>query len=114
MRKYQELKKRALVELETGDVSAVNAAVLLTKLLQLASGAVYDEFGEPHLVSTDRYELITELVAERSQSVVVFNWRHQRDELVKLAEAEGFKYGLIDGSVSANGRTAFIEQFQAG
>lgn len=114
MRKYQELKKRAMVELDSGDVSAVNAAVLLTKLLQLTSGAVYDEFGEPHLVSTDRYELITELVAERKQSVVVFNWRHQRDELVKLADAEGFKYGVIDGSVSAKGRTDYIEQFQAG
>jgi SNF2 family DNA or RNA helicase len=114
MRKYQELKKRALVELDSGDVSAVNAAVLLTKLLQLTSGAVYDEFGEPHLVSTDRYELITELVAERSQSVVVFNWRHQRDELIKLAEAEGFKYGLVDGSVTANKRTEYIKQFQAG
>lgn len=114
MRKYQELKKRALVELDSGDVSAVNAAVLLTKLLQLASGAVYDEFGEPHLVSTDRYELITELVSERNQSVVVFNWRHQRDELIKLAKAEDFAYGVIDGSVTAKGRTEYIEAFQAG
>ena len=116
MQKYQTLKKQSIVELESGDVNAVNAAALLGKLLQLASGAVYDEFGEAHLVDTARYTTIMDLVDERDHSVVVFNWRHQRDELVKIAEARNYAYGIIDGSVSAEGanskRTQIIQDFQ--
>jgi SNF2 family DNA or RNA helicase len=114
MRKYQELKKRALVELETGDVSAVNAAVLLTKLLQLASGAVYDEFGEPHLVSTDRYELIADLVDERDCTVVFFMWAHQRTWLEKEFAARGLSCEVIDGSVSSKKRESAVAKFQNG
>ena len=115
MKLYQELKRKAVMELETGVVTAINAAVLLNKLLQVASGAVYDESGEPHLIATERYELVMDLVAEREHSVVVFNWRHQRDEMIKIAEARGYEYALIDGSVNnMYERTNAVNEFQAG
>lgn len=114
MKKYLEMKRHAMVELETGDVSAVNAAVLLGKLLQIASGAVYDEFGHTHVIDTGRYELVMDLVEERQHSVVVFNWRHQRDEMVKLAQQRGLSFGIIDGSVGDAQRTQAIRAFQSG
>ena len=113
---YDELKKNAIVELKTGDVNANNAAALLNKLLQLASGAVYDEYGEAHQVDTARYETIMDLVEERDHTVVVFNWRHQRDALVEIAKSRGYEFGIVDGSVSAEGanskRAQIIERFQ--
>lgn len=113
-KKYEELKRRSILELHDGDISAVNAAVLLNKLLQLVSGAVYDDQGTPHLVDSDRYELIMDLVAERDHTVVFFNWRHQRDQLIKLAKAADLSYGIIDGSVSGRDRTNYVSDFQAG
>lgn len=115
MQKYKELKKQARVFLDTGDVTAVNAAVLMTKLLQLTSGAVYDEFGEPHLVCTDRYELVMDLVEERRACVVAFNWRHQREFMMEEAKRRGLSAAFIDGSVTSTARrTEVVRAFQKG
>ena len=111
---YNELKRHAFIELESGDVNAVNAAVLLSKLLQVASGAVYDEYGEAHLIDTQRYELVMDLVDERDHSVVFFNFKHQKNELIKLAEKAKMKYAVIDGSVSGPKRNDAVTDFQAG
>ena len=43
---YQQLKRNMLLPFAEGDIDAVNAAALSNKLLQMANGAVYDEFGE--------------------------------------------------------------------
>lgn len=111
---YRELKSRAILRLESGDITAVNAAVLLSKLLQVASGAVYDERGEPHPIATERYELIMDLVEERDHSLVVFNWRHQRNALVDLARQRRYTFEVIDGETSDARRTKAVDDFQAG
>jgi SNF2 family DNA or RNA helicase len=111
---YNQMKRQALLQLENGTVSAVNAASLLTKLLQIVSGAVYDELGEPQLIDSDRYELVMELVNQRDHSIVAFLWRHQRDELIKLAKKLDIRYGVIDGSVIGETRTRVVNDFQAG
>ncbi len=112
---YDDMRRQAVMELETGTVTAVNAAVLLSKLLQIASGAVYDCMGVAHLVDTDRYDLVMDLVAERDHSVVVFNWKHQRDAMISIAEKRGITYALIDGSVNdMYQRTNAVNGFQNG
>jgi SNF2 family DNA or RNA helicase len=111
---YLDMKRHACIELASGDVNAVNAAVLLSKLLQIASGAVYDEFGHTHLVDTTRYELIMDLVDERDHSVVFFNFKHQKEEFIKIAEKNKMKYAVIDGEVSGSKRTDAVNDFQAG
>jgi SNF2 family DNA or RNA helicase len=113
-RLYEQLKRQALLELDSGTVSAINAVSLLAKLLQLTSGAVYNEDGTSSVVDGDRYDLVMELVEQRRHSVVAFNWRHQRDELVRRAQQAKISYGVIDGSVSATKRTQAVDDFQAG
>ena len=44
MKLYRQLEKDLLLPFEDSDVDAANAAVLSGKLLQMANGAVYDEF----------------------------------------------------------------------
>lgn len=113
--KYNELKWNSIVELESGEVTAVNAAVLLQKLLQVASGAVYDEFGEAHLINDTRYELVMDLVDERDHSIVVFNWRHQRDRMIEFATTRKYSFAVIDGSVTSGDRRAqIVQEFQKG
>jgi SNF2 family DNA or RNA helicase len=111
---YEKLRQHAILELKEGGITAFNAGVLRNKLLQLASGAVYDDEGVTRLYDTDRYELVLELAAQRPQSIVAFNWKHQRDQLTQLADKRGITYGVIDGSVSSKRRDEIVEQFQAG
>jgi SNF2 family DNA or RNA helicase len=111
---YETLRQHAILELKEGGITAFNAGVLRNKLLQLASGAVYDDEGIVQLYDTDRYELVLELAEQRPQSIVAFNWRHQRDQLTQLADKRGITHGLIDGTVSAKRRDEIVEQYQAG
>ena len=111
---YRQMAEEAYLQLASGDVSAVNAAVLAGKLLQIASGAVYDSHGDVHVIDTERHALVTDLVEERESSVVFFNWTHQRDELVKQATKRRLSHAVIDGTVAHAERTRIVEAFQEG
>ena len=114
---YDELKQDSLLVLQNSTVSAVNGAALYTKLLQLASGSVYSDDENYAPVDTDRYELIIELIKERAArapSVVFFQYRHQKEELTKLAEKNELSWAVIDGSTSDKDRVDVVEHFQKG
>lgn len=114
MEKYRELEAWSVLQLEDATVTAVNGAVLYGKLLQCASGAVYNDAGKYSLLDTERYEMVIDLAEARAHSVVFFNWTHQRDLLMKLAEARGLAFTLIDGTVSDKQRREAVDYFQAG
>ena len=106
-----------LLQLKKTTVTAIKAATVAGKLLQISSGAVYDDEGEGaySLVDSARYELILDLVEECKHSIVVFFWKHQRDELIKEAKKRGITYAVYDGSVTNNNvRTQIVKDFQAG
>jgi len=108
--RYLKMENDALLEVEEGKVTAINAAILANKLLQITSGAVYDQYGNYHLLTTERYELIRDLAEARPQVIIAFNWKHQKEQLLKvLPQAK-----VIDGETPHTQRTALIEQFQKG
>jgi SNF2 family DNA or RNA helicase len=112
--KYREMEELAALQVKGGMVTAVNAAALVTKLLQIASGAVYDEEGKYHVVSRDRYELVADLADERRHVVVFFNWVHQRDLLVEEFKKRQVTHTIIDGSVTPKRRIEAVNAYQAG
>lgn len=114
LKTYKEMKRRAVADTPRGQVTAVNAASLITKLLQIASGAVYDQDRLIHTVSKDRYELIADLVDERDHTVVAFNWTHQRDGLLEEFTKRKYETAVIDGSISDKKRMQAVQDFQAG
>jgi len=112
---YAEMQDE-MVTLAQGKVlAAVNKAVLRIKLLQIASGAVYnsEESGYTRF-DTDRYELVLDLVQECAHSVVFFQWAHQRDELVKEADKRGLNFAVYDGKTNDKERAAITADFQKG
>lgn len=111
---YQQMEAQAILQLSTGTVTAINAAAVVTKLLQIASGAVYDSEEAYHIVDTARYETIADLVEARKFSVVFFNWIHQRDLLQEEFKKRGITYTTVDGSVTRLKRDKAIEHFQNG
>lgn len=100
-------------------VSAVHAAALRQKLLQIASGAVYadasDDNSSPmHLLDTGRYELVMDVAMESPHSLIMFLWRHQRDQLVAEAEKRGLNYAVLDGDANDTLRDQIEASYQAG
>lgn len=114
LQSYKDLANHAIIDLKDKTVSAIHKGALRTKLLQLASGAVYDVDGTSAIASTDRYELVLDLAEERDSCVIAFTWKHQRDELLRLAKKRGMKYALIDGSVKNDDRAKAVKDFQSG
>lgn len=111
---YERLKKQLMIELQQGTVTAVNAGARLQKLLQLLSGAVYDDNGQVRLLTSARYDLVADLVEEREASLVLFHWRHQREQLEEVLKKRKISYAVIDGSVSAAERDEAVRRLQNG
>lgn len=112
---YDFMEKHAILEVSQNEViNAVNAAALITKLLQISSGAVYDESSNPISIEGSRYQLINDLVAARDHSLVFFNWKHQANHLEELFNKNGITSCRIDGTVGANQRSQVIRDFQKG
>jgi SNF2 family DNA or RNA helicase len=84
---YKKLHDDSILILEDSSVSAMNKAVLANKLLQCASGAVYNDAASYSLIDSDRYELVMDLVEAREHSIVFYTWEHQLHELLKLAKS---------------------------
>jgi len=111
---YLALKKESYLNIGDEGITALNAASLATKLMQAASGTVYDSSGKGVHLDSKRSELIMDLVEARAQCLVAFNWTHQRDALIELAVKRKITYGIIDGSVSTAGRAQAVKDFQDG
>jgi SNF2 family DNA or RNA helicase len=114
MQQYVKMEKQALLALEKGEIEALNAASLIGKLLQIASGSVYGD-DTTHELARERYDLIAELVAERTAPCVIgFQWKHQRDGIIKALERAGIdEYAVIDGDTNTH-VDDIVEAYQAG
>jgi len=114
MAMYKTLAQESVLYTQQGTINAVNAGARVKKLLQLVSGGVYDEEQNVQYFHQERYDLVMDLVDVRKHSLVAFNWKHERDALIKIAEKKKISYELIDGSVPAEKRKDIVARFQAG
>lgn len=116
---YEKLERDAFLRLTDGAVTAVHKASLRNKLLQLCSGAVYGETdeegkGDYHLLDAGRYELILDLTEAVPYSVVFFNWRHQREQLLLEAARRDLYFAVLDGGTKDSERDGIVQRFQDG
>ena len=82
---YKQLEKDLILPLLESDVTAANAAVLTNKLLQMANGAIYDEFGEAKEIHDAKLEALEEVVeaANGKPVMVVYAYKHDLDRIRK-------------------------------
>jgi SNF2 family DNA or RNA helicase len=111
---YEDFKANALLELGDTMATSVHAGALAQKLLQIASGFVYDVDHDAHCLSEERYELIAELIAERAHSLVAFAFKAQRDHLSDVLKRKGITFAVIDGDTPDQNRHKIVADFQAG
>jgi hypothetical protein len=111
---YDLLKKQQLVETAGESITAVNAAVLINKLLQISSGAVYSD--TKSVVEFDisaRYNVLLEAIEESTNKVLVFvPFRHAITVLEEKLIKDGYTVDVIHGGISATNRTGIFQKFQ--
>lgn len=114
-KKYYELLKRDMTAIAAGEeITAVNAAVILNKLLQLVCGAVYSDTKEViEFDAKGRMAALLETIEEASHKVIVFApFRHAIDIIAEFLRARGITTEVIHGAVSATKRTEIFTAFQ--
>lgn len=113
-RAYKNLKQQMLIEASGEQISAVNAAASLTKLLQISGGAVYtDKHKIVEFDASPRLKALKETIDETLNKVVVFvPYTHTIDVVRSYLEDEGITTEVIQGSVSPHERTNIIKRFQ--
>lgn len=111
---YDLLKKKMVMEAGGEQVSSVNAAVNVNKLLQISGGAVYTDTKE--VIEFDvknRLKVILEVIEESSHKVLIFvPFTHTIELLHTFLIKNKISCGVISGSVSVNKRSEIIKQFQ--
>lgn len=111
---YKALKSQLLIEAAGEEISAVNAAAALSKLLQISGGAVYTDTKE--IIEFDvspRLNALMEVLDETENKVVVFvPYRHTIDVVSNYLTEQGVSNEIIQGSVSARERSEIINRFQ--
>lgn len=115
-KQYNTMLQDAILETESGKlVTAVHAASVNQKLLQIAAGGIYMSDGVWAELASERTELVMDLLDPRPTSIVVIMWRWQRELMLKAAKKRGYPVAVIDGSVtSPRKRNEAVEDLQAG
>lgn len=114
MKYYKVLRDEMLLEAAGEEVSAVNAATKINKLLQISGGAVYTDTGEVlHFDVSNRINAVLEVIEEASNKVLVFvPFTHTIELLRAKLEKEGISCGVINGKVPVNKRSDIVHRFQ--
>lgn len=111
---YDQLTKDKLIVAAQEEISAVNAAVQINKLVQIACGAVYTDTGD--VVDFDvspRLAVVREIIEETKNKVLIFvPYTHTIEVLDKYLAKNNIPAEVISGGVSVNKRTDIVNRFQ--
>jgi len=113
-RYYNTLKSQMRMEAAGEDISAVNAAAKLTKLLQISGGAVYSDTGDVvEFDVSNRINVVLEVIEETANKVLIFVPFTHTIELLKAAlEKHKITCAVLSGNVSMNKRSEAVHDFQ--
>ena len=113
-KKYYELmRKEMLVNAAGEQITTINAAANLNKLLQLSGGAVYSDTGEVvEFDASSRLSVLREVIEESSHKVLVFVPYRHSIEIIAQELKKDYTVDVIHGGVPVNKRTQIFENFQ--
>lgn len=81
---YNRMEREAILPLAGKVIDAGSAAAVNGKLLQIASGAVYDDSHEAHELHTAKLDVLEDILEEAGGEpvLVAYNFRHERDRIL--------------------------------
>lgn len=113
--KYYNALKQQMMTIAAGEeITAVNAASMLNKLLQVSQGAVYTDNKEiVEFDVTNRFNELVEVIEQTDNKVLVFiPYRHTLQMVENSLLKQGYTVQTIHGGVSATTRAEIIKEFQ--
>jgi len=115
MKYYKLLKRQMTMSADGEQVTSVNAATNINKLLQISGGAVYTDTREViEFDVSNRLKVIEEVINEASHKVLVFvPFTHTIELLNKYLTAANIPCAVINGQVPVNRRHDIINDFQS-
>ena len=111
---YNTMKSVMLLNAAGEEVSSVNAAANLNKLLQISCGAVYSDSGEViRFDASNRLRVLDEIIEESDKKTIVFApFRHTIELISDHLEKQNITTRVIHGDVSPAKRGQIINEFQ--
>ena len=111
---YKTLKDQMMMSAAGEQVTSVNAATNLNKLLQISGGAVYSDAKEViEFDVSNRLKVVKEAIDESSHKVLVFvPFTHTINLLEEFLTKQNIACKVISGKVTVNKRADIIKRFQ--
>jgi len=111
---YKTLKDQMMMSADGEQVTSVNAATNLNKLLQISGGAVYSDDKEViEFDVSNRLKVVKEAIDESSHKVLVFvPFTHTIELLRDFLTKKNINCDVISGKVTVNKRAEIIKRFQ--
>ena len=125
---YREMERTMVLEVGDEEISAMTAAGLTNKLLQLCGGAVYDENGNAHHVHDAKLEALSELIEQLhgEHALLLYEYRHELPgiraklcglrwrELESAEDADAWNRGEVDVLIAHPASCAYGLNLQDG
>lgn len=112
---YYEMVRKSMRASAAGEqITAVNAATCINKLLQISCGSAYTDTGEVvEFDASSRLSALKEVIDEASHKVLVFvPFRHTIDVVHEYLSKNGVTNEVINGGVPSNRRNEIFTDFQ--
>jgi len=112
---YEQLRKDMLIETEGEEITALNAAAKINKLLQISGGAVYTSTREViEFDVANRLSAVKEVIDETSNKVLIFvPFSHTIELLQRYLTTNKIKSEVINGDVPVSRRNELVQRFQS-
>lgn len=110
---YDRMIRHLITEAEEGNITAVNEAVKIQKLVQIACGVAYGEDGQHITLDCGpRINAVVEVIEEAGGKVIVFVPLTGTLHMLEDALSQLFTVGVVNGEVSSNKRNEIFQNFQ--
>ena len=111
---YTQMLRHFVTEMsQEGTITAVNEAVKIQKLVQIACGVAYGDDGRNiELDCTPRINLVKEVIEEAGEKVIVFVPLTGTLHMLEKELSKHWTVGVVNGEVSSTKRNKIFQDFQ--
>jgi SNF2 family DNA or RNA helicase len=111
---YDKMMKSFITDVANGEqITAVNEAVKLQKLIQIACGVAYNDMGENvEIDCRPRVQAVKEVIDEIGGKVIIFVPLTGTLHMLNKELSKHYTVGVVNGAVSARKRNIIFQEFQ--
>jgi len=87
---YERMERDTLLEIDSDEITAMSAAALTGKLLQLCSGRVYNAEREAVRVHDRKYEMLEEVLEglHGESALIFYSYQHEIEQIIAVCEKQ--------------------------